>query len=272
MSISTAPLIQSLDKLRSTVNSVRAETEVLVEQATDMIVQTDAFERLMLPGMSFDPDSLEGLNAAQRLFEELEEFPDRMQESQAAVFAKIATFDQAVREVATFDDACRDMLEDRQEAFEGLKERLEELEAQILDDINRLIVDTGEGLEETFSTGMTAAGQATFTEVETQLKDAFGDYDAIAQDVAEQLESTADQILQEFSNSGEAVFENVIEARVRKLVEAQLIEVVNDLGLSQVISTTSSAMYQSIATSAPNLIIALKAVDAVKSILEAMKV
>lgn len=271
MSLTTAPLTKSMDNLKTAIDGVTSRASALGESAVDMVAETDFVDRIKLPALTFDPTTLPGLTAADALFDEIDNFPDKMLESQAEVFAKIAEFDAAVGQIATFDEACAEMLDARKAAIEALRERLEQLQQQILADMQRLLSESGEALKEAFTEGMEEAGNATFDDAQKLLEDAFSDYKGLVEDTAVQLESTVDEVLETFENGTKEILEEVIEVRVRQLVEAQLVKVIEDLGLSQAISASSQVLYSSVATAAPNLVIALKAVGPVKSILEAMK-
>lgn len=271
MSLTAAPLTKAIDDLRASLDGVITQAHVLADQSQETVAQLEFLDRIKSPGLTFEPGALPGLSAAQAVFDDIEGFPEKMNQTQGEVLAKIAAFDDAVGRISKFDEACGEMLDERKAAIEALRERLETLEERMLEDISRLVEEAGDSLKETFADGMEEAGQETFDEMETLLKDAFADFDGLTKETAELLESTANDVLQSFEEDGKEIFEDVIEARARQLVEAQIVAVIEDLGLSQVISTSSQVLYSSVATAAPNLVIALKAVGPVKSILEAMK-
>lgn len=272
MSLTIAPLTKSMGNLKTAIDDITSQASALGESAAGMVAEADLVDRIELPDLAFDPATLPGLTAADAVFDEIDAFPEKMLESQAEVFAKIAEFDAAVGQIATFDDACADMLDARKAAIVALRERLEQLEQQILADIQHLLTESGDALKEALTEGMEEAGNAAFDDAQTLLEDAFSDYKGLVEDIADQLESTVDEVLEAFENGSKEILEEVIEERVRQLVEAQLVEVIEDLGLSQAISASSQVLYSSVATAAPNLVIALKAVGPVKSILEAMKI
>ncbi|MEZ5492245.1 MAG: hypothetical protein R3F50_18330 [Gammaproteobacteria bacterium] len=271
MSLTIAPLTKSMGNLKTAIDDVTSQASALGESAAGMVAEADLVDRIKLPNLVFDPATLPGLTTANALFDEIDDFPDKMLASQAEVFAKIAEFDAAIGQIATFEEACVEMLDARKAAIEALRERLEQLEQQIIADIQRLLSESGDALKEALTEGMEETGNATFDDAQKLLEDAFSDYKDLVEDTADQLESTIDDVLEAFENGSQEILEEVIEERVRQLVEAQLVEVIEDLGLSQAISASSQVLYSSVATAAPNLVIALKAVGPVKSILEAMK-
>ena len=273
MTLELQPLNLAIERLEASLSSDTSSTTDITS-SLDREVRlacSELIADLSIPNMTADPISLEGGQAALALFERIESFPDEMEKTQSDLLARIGAFDNAVGRVSMLSDACEDMLEKRQSMLADLRGEIASLIIHLETEIERVVSEAGELLIESFTETFSANGEQAFLDIGSLLDQSLEDCSNLADQSAGNLESEALQITDGFVGKAQEVIKDVVEEGVRQLLERQLVDVIEDLSLSQSVSAATAQLNTTIATAAPNIVVALKAVSAVKRLLELAK-
>lgn len=260
-----ARLDEALGDLPTAVSDTAVTAEAEARRAAELVAS------LRLPNLSIDTSQLGGIQIALALLNRLDGFPEEMQKSQSEVIRRVGAFDAAIGQVSELSERCEELLEQRRVMLEELREAVAGLTSQLGDDIEKLVSDAGETLTESFADRLAAEGAQVFSDLEELVRDVFEDVGDRSKASADKLDSAAGDAADEFAEKGKALLQDVIEARARELVEAQLAEVIEDLAVSQTIATATQQINTAIASAAPNIVVALKAMSAVRRLLELAK-
>ncbi|CTQ58467.1 hypothetical protein [Roseibium album] len=251
----------SAGELRQTIEVFGTETASIAENVAD---EAGAIE---LPEFSLDLDELDGLTGLITELGRLTGLPEVFREERDSLAQQVAELEIAAASFSEVTDALSETVETQTESWVEVVTDTEDHLSEVESAISDAGAELGDGFEELLETRVKQAAHELLESLVNVIDDLMETALDAGESGANAVGEKVSDVQEEFKELCEGLIRDQIEEAARKIVSEVLEDVVMDLGLDQAVSQVCLQLNTTLATMAPNVGPAIKAVSTVKKLL-----